>query len=683
MKSFTVNFLSILCLIFLQFSGSAQDIQWASSLDFVYNQYGDDVYSASKVLGKPDAAPYGTKNENAFTLKTEASFGTVVVNYERPQLVRNIIIIENHLPGRITNVILYDDTGSRYQVYKNGSNQVDLDNRSLIINVPENDYIVSKVEVNIDTQTYNGWSQIDAIGISQESDTRNIKIMLANEGLKNFYEELSYGDSKINLGPNINTDYNETRPVISPDGNVLYFCRQNYPENVRGIDDPQDIYYATYEGGNWSMAKNIGPPLNDIFANGVNSVSPDGNSLLLINQYEEFAPVQSGVSLTYKNGGRWNFPEKLTIKDYHNKSPYADFFLSSDGKALILAVEREDSYGDQDLYVSLDQWANTWSKPINLGKVINTPKAEFAPFLSADGKTLYFASEGHQGFGGSDIFFSERLDDSWLKWSEPKNMGSMINTPYWDAYYSTTAKGDFAYFVSTKDASAGSKDIFKIPLPKKIKPRPVLLVQGTLTDKESNKPLSANLEFISAEDNEVLGKATTNPIDGHYTLTLPVGYDFLVKAHSVGYVTKEDTLLVGDQTDYMEITKDISMGIIDVGKTVVMDKINFKQGEAILLEDSYPELKNLLQFLKENPGLVVEVGGHTDGTGSFSLNMKLSEKRVKMVKTYLQENGIEGKRIVPKAYGSTKPIASNSKEETRKLNRRVEIKILKNLNAAR
>ena len=678
MKLFTAYSLFVACFILFQIPAWSQDIQWASSLDFVYNEYGENDYSASKVLGKPDAAPFGVKHENAFTLKSEASFGTVVVSYERPQLVRSIIIIENHLPGRITSVILYDNSGTRYQVYKNGSSQVTTDNRSLIIHVPETNYMVSKVEVNLDTQTFNGWSQIDAIGITDEGDARNIKIKLADQGLKNFHEELSYGDSKTNLGPNINTSYNETRPVISPDGKVLYFCRQNYPENIRGTDDPQDIYYATLENGQWSTAKNIGTPLNDVFANGINSVSPDGNSLLLINEYTEFQPV-SGVSLTYKTREGWNFPERLTIKDYYNNNEYADFFLSSDGKALIMAIQRDDSEGDQDIYVSLDQWGNTWSEPISLGKVINTPKAEFAPFLSADGKTLYFASEGHKGFGGSDIFFSERLDDSWLNWSEPKNMGSMINSPYWDAYYSTTAKGDYAYFVSTKDAKAGSKDIFKIPLPKKIKPEPVLLLSGRLTDNQSTKPLFAQLEFKSLQSNEILGKATTNSKDGQYMVTLPIDHDYLVTSRAIGYITKEDTLYVGNRSKYTEMSKNIFMEVIEIGKTVVMERINFKQGEAVLLEESYPELERLLQFLQDNPNLVIELGGHTDGTGSYRLNMKLSEERVKIVKGYLQEHGIDGKKIVIKAYGSTKPLASNAREETRRLNRRVEIKILKYL----
>lgn len=679
MKLTFMNLLFIPCLIFCHLSVKCQEIQWASSLDFVYNEYNEHESSAAKVLGEPDAAPYGEKHENAFTLKSEAIFGTVVVNYDSPQLVRSVIIVENHLPGRITSVILYDNGGSRYQIYKNVSGQVAKDNRTLIIKVPETDYMVAKVEVNIDTQTYKGWSQIDAIGISGEKDTRIIKVKLAGKGLKNFHEELSYGDSKTNLGPNINTSYNETRPVISPDGKVLYFCRQNYPENTSGKEDPQDIYYSILENGQWSPAKNIGPPLNDAFANGVNSVSPDGNSLLLINQYSEFQPIENGVSLTYKTEDGWNFPEKLTLRDFYNHSEYADFFLSSDGKALIMAIERDDSQGDQDIYVSLDQWGNTWSAPINLGPVINTPKAEFAPFLSADGKTLYFASEGHSGFGGSDIFFSERLDDTWLNWSEPTNMGSMINTPDWDAYYSTTAKGDFAYFVSMKGAKSGSKDIFRIPLPKRIKPNPVLLLNGQLTDITSGLPVFAQIEFRSKQSNEILGKAITNSQDGKYMVTLPIDHDYLITSRSSGYLTKEDTLLVGERSEYTEISKNLVMEAIEIGKTVVMERINFKQGEAVLLEESYPELANLLQFLKDNPGLVIELGGHTDGTGSLRLNMKLSEERVKVVKGYLQEQGIDGKKIMIKAYGSTKPLASNAREETRKLNRRVEIKILKYL----
>ncbi len=671
------RFLSLILLSFVYFSGIGQNIQWASSLDFAYNLSDQNSYSANTVLGEPDAAPYGQLNEKAFRLNSEAGFGTVVVNFEQPLKVRNVVIIENNLPGRITSVLLYEENGTRLQVYSNGTMQVDADNRTLIINTPEIEYSISKVEVNIDTQTYQGWSQIDAIGITNEEDTDRLKLILANKGLGNFHEESSYGGYKLNMGPNINTEYNETKPVVSPDGKTLYFCRQNYPNNIRGIEDPQDIYFSKKIGNEWSKAENIGAPLNDIYANGVNSVSPDGNSLLLINQYSEFQPVQNGVSLSYKNKNGWQFPEKLNVVNYFNKSEYADFFLSSDGKALIMAIERDDSHGDQDLYVSLDQWGNNWSEPINLGNVLNTNKAEFAPFLAPDGKTLYFASTGHEGFGNSDIFYAKRLDDTWLNWSKPKNLGSMVNSADWDAYYSTTAKGDFAYFVSTKNGNTGSKDIFKIPLPKEIKPDPVLLVNGRLIDQITNKPINAKLEFRSSKSNEILGSAKTNPITGAYMVTIPTKNDYYITAQAKGYLTQSDTLLALDQKDYMEIRKNVRMESLEVGKKLIMHNINFEQSKAVLLDESYPELGRLTDFLSENPEIVVELGGHTDRTGSQKLNFDLSEERVKVVKAYLEKNGIDSKRMIIKAYGASQPVASNASEETRKLNRRVEVTILK------
>ncbi len=671
------RFLASLLVAMISFSSVGQEIQWASSLDFAYNLSDQANYSAKTVLGEPDAAPYGQLNDKAFRLNSEAGFGTVVVNFDQPLKVRNVVIIENNLPGRITSVLLYEENGTRYQVYSNGTTQVAANNRALIINTPEINYTISKVEVNIDTQTYQGWSQIDAIGITGEEDTDRLKLILADQGLSNFHEEASYGGYKINMGPNINTRYNETKPVISPDGKTLYFCRQNYPNNIRGVEDPQDIYISKMIGNTWSKAENVGAPLNDIYANGVNSVSPDGNSLLLINQYSEFQPVQNGVSLSYKGKNGWQFPEKLNIVNYYNKSEFADFFLSSDGKALIMAIERDDSQGDQDLYVSLDQWGNNWSEPINLGSVLNTNKAEFAPFLAPDGKTLYFASTGHEGFGSSDIFYAKRLDDTWLKWSKPKNLGSMVNSSDWDAYYSTTAKGDFAYFVSTKNGDTGSKDIFKIPLPKEIKPDPVLLVNGRLIDEASNKPINAKLEFRSAKSNEVLGSAKTNPITGAYMVTLPINNDYYISAQAKGYLTKSDTLLAIDKKDYLEIRKNVKMESLEVGKKLIMHNINFEQSKAVLLEDSYPELGKLADFLSDNPEIVVELGGHTDRTGSQRLNFDLSEERVKVVKAYLEKNGIDSKRMIIKAYGASQPIASNASEETRKLNRRVEVTILK------
>ncbi|MDN5200026.1 OmpA family protein [Fulvivirgaceae bacterium BMA10] len=655
----------------------SQQIQWASTVDFKFNEFKNSEASSAQALGIPNAFPHGSLNKNAFRLKSESTFGTLVVNYENAQEVRHVVIVESFVPGRITNVILHTLEGGRIQVYANDPYNHPRDSRTFCISVPESENLIAKVEVNIDTQELIGWPQIDAIGISEEANPNKLESVLLKLGLENIEEEMSFSEKKINLGSNINTHYNETKPVISPDGKTLYFCRQNFPANINGIVDPQDIYFSNLIGDSWSAAENIGEPLNDAFSNGVNTVSPDGNSLLLINEYDDREGSLNGVSLTYRTQDGWSVPERLNINDYYNLSEYADFFLSTDGKALIMAVEREEGYGDQDLFVSFDQWGNNWSEPLNLGAMINTSEAEFSPFLAADGKTLYFSSSGHGGFGKSDIFYTKRLDDTWLNWSKPKNLGSMINSPDHDAYYSTTAKGEYVYFVSSKGSNSGSKDIYRIQLPKEIKPEPVVMMAGSIIDSYTKKPVDATLVINNLKTKEESANVRTNPRNGEYIAVLPVGrnYEFFVQAK--GYLNILDTAHFAKYRQFTEVQKDIELERIEVGKTVVMKNIIFEQGEANLLSSSFPELERLVQFMNINPGIEIELGGHTDRTGSQKLNMELSERRVVVAKKYLVAKGVDEKRLKVKAYGSTQPIASNASEETRRLNRRVEIKILK------
>lgn len=656
----------------------AQDIQWASSIDFVFNEDNEVVLEATAILGPPDASPYGKLNENAISLSSEAAFGTIVVNYEKPQSVNKVIVVENYLPGKVVNVILFDENGTRYHVYDNHSNALPQDSRCLIINIPENDYKVSRVELNINTRLHKGWSQIDAIGITSNKNLEKLKEALTPYGIDHIQEELSYSDTRINLGKGINSLYDETKPIISADGKTLYFCRQNFPGNFGGTNDSGDIYSAQFVDGRWKKAKSFQPPLNNEYTNGINSVSPDGKSLLLMNQVFDGNTIEQGVSLSYLSEKGWSIPEKLVIKDFYNLSEYGDFFLSTSGKALLMAIEREDSEGDQDLYVSLDHWGNAWSEPINLGPKINSDQAEFAPYLSDDGKRLYFASEGHGGFGGSDIFYSDRLDDTWKNWSTPKNMGSLINSPYWDAYYSTTSAADFAFFASKKGSYGASKDIFKIELPREVKTNPVVTIVGQVVNKNTYEPLRGAIEIRSVVDGKVIGSTKANHQNGRYHITLPSGQDYELLSSAYGFHTFQTHVKIIASNFNQHVEKNIELEPFTVGETIILNDLNFVQSKAEMLDNAFHELNRLLLLLKENPDLIIELGGHTDGVGDADLNMKLSEDRVIVVKEFLVNSGIEDRRIELKAYGSSKPIASNNLEATRKLNRRVEITILSN-----
>ncbi|HEY5534944.1 MAG TPA: OmpA family protein [Ignavibacteria bacterium] len=487
---------------------------------------------------------------------------------------------------------------------------------------------------------------------------------------------------KTNLGPNVNSKSAELNPVISADGKTLYFTRRNHPENMgygkTEFDD--DIWISELDNnGGWTPAKNAGYPLNNNCFSSICSVSPDGTKMLLQGIFDKTVCKKNSDELylytSEKNKNGWSIPKKLNIPKFFNKNIYADFFLSNDGKFLLMAIENIDSYGDLDIYVSILDENNEWNAPLNLGIKVNTNLKEYSPFLAADNVSLYFSSKGHEGFGDADVFVARRLDDTWKNWSEPENLGQTINTSGADAYYVIPASGDFAYFVST-DNSIGAEDIFRVLLPGKVKPNPVVLISGKVIDVKTKQPIEADIVYELPPDGGILGSLKTNPENGEFKLTLPVGHNYGFRVNAKGYIFAWETFDAKKFKDYTEAEKIINLTPIEEGTTTKLNNIYFELGKSDLKTESYSELDKVVKFLNENPGVRIEISGHTDSTGNDIINDTLSENRAKNVRKYIVSNGIYEDRISYKGYGSKKPVASNDTPEGMRLNRRVEFTIL-------
>jgi outer membrane protein OmpA-like peptidoglycan-associated protein len=695
MKFFLKSTFWLFFTVLLSFhTASSEGIQWASKLVFQYNQYGDTDFSGHKVLGQPDALPYGTLNKNAFRLKHESGYGTLTVGFANPHQVSQVTIVENNTPGRIVKVVLFDTNGNEYEVYEGEPKKIDKSHNLFNIDLPKTPYKVAKIGIHVDTYVHAGWAQIDAVGVSENPSSEDLAARLginvmSEDGTKISNtktvtgEEPTFYAKKERLSDRVNSPFLESKPVISPDGNTLFFARKNCPYNTKGKKDEQDIYFSTLSDvGKWTEAKNMGRPLNDKYPNGVCSVTPDGNTLLVINAYGD-GFVYDGVSISRKKFGGWSKPKVQEIEGYHNLCGYQDYFLTNTGKVMLMALQMEETYGDQDLYVSFLVEKDYWSKPVNLGPVINTGKVEFAPFLASDNKTLYFSSNGHGGYGESDIFYTKRLDDTWQNWSEPINIGGEINTPSWDGYYAVAAKGDYAYFVSTagsfKKANLNptDEDIYRIALREEAKPDPVILITGRVFNSKTKQPIEASILYESLPIDDEGGIANSNPNNGEYKIILPIGKKYGFRAESEGFLSvsrNEDFLNI---TEYTEIERDLYLTPLEVGQVIQLNNLFFVQSKAEMLPESLPELERLYQLMMEQPGLEIELGGHTDNQGIYSANIRLSQLRADAVKQFLLDKGIAKKRINAKGYGPSKPVASNLNAETRKQNRRVEITILK------
>lgn len=442
-------------------------IQWAKELKFQSNNYGDSDFSGNQVLGPPDAFPFGVVHRNAYRLKNKSGYGEITVAYQYPTQVEQIIIVENNLTDRIDRIMLHDTDGNKHHVYSGESSVEEFSARILNLKIDKTPYKVEMISVHLNTLDKNGWAQIDAIGICESalSNDQFDKLIALN---KDYAERpVKYTNIREKLDKTINTFYREAKPILSPDGRFMYFARQNAPENYNGKKDDQDIYYSEKINGKWSEARNIGSPLNDKYPNGVCSISKDGNTLWVLNAYNEDGSVENGISATHRQeNGQWSKPEKLEIENFYNLGPYQDYYMCSDGQTLILALQREETYGDQDLYVSFKKKDSAWSRPANIGATVNTGMSEYAPYLSPEGEVLYFTSNGHSPEGKSEIYYSIRQDGSWLNWSEPKRVHEFTGEDFADAYFAIAPDMKDAYIVCTETGGTGQldKNIYRVQL---------------------------------------------------------------------------------------------------------------------------------------------------------------------------------------------------------------------------
>lgn len=265
----------------------------------------------------------------------------------------------------------------------------------------------------------------------------------------------------------VNTVYNEFGPMPTKDGKRLYFSRQGFPDNTGGAED-EDIWYSEFDEQtqSWKEAVNIGAPLNNASPNFITGIGREADTLLLANVYRKKGKMTAGVSISVMTDGQWSLPVPVNIEADYNLARRATYDVSHDRKTMVISQHKADTYGNLDLYVTFrkehrqQQYSGTES--INLGDVINTPADETSPWLAYDGRTLYFSSDGHDGYGRMDLFKSVRLDDTWTNWSKPENLGNGINSVYDDLSFNFNPTSRYAYF--SRGFSTQNSDIFTIDM---------------------------------------------------------------------------------------------------------------------------------------------------------------------------------------------------------------------------
>lgn len=676
MKRFLL--VSVLSVCFL-LKAQAQTVQWASKVIEFSSELTPVQYSAKQALGKPDVLPAGGQSPNAWAPDKPKRKEFLKLGYERPMSIRQIAIAESHNPSAIFRVLAYDEAGKEYVINTLNPMSVPLKGRMLNIFVEQTPYKVAAIKIEFDGAALPDYFGIDAVAITDS----NYPIIADIPKL----QLLASGIVIEALDKNVNSDYSELNPLLSPDGKTLYFSRRNHPQNIGGVNDKEDIWYSELDSsGHWMIAKNMGSKFNNEgpnFVNSIQSVTPDGKTALLLlgNKYMPNGKMVAGVSVSSNVGGVWTTPKALNIKNDYNFNEKANYFLTNNRQTLILSVEREDSHGDRDLYVSFMGSDSIWSEPLNLGDVVNSANEESAPFLAADDKTLYYSSKGFSGYGSSDIYVSRRLDDSWTSWSEPENLGPEINSPLEDLFFNIPAQSEYAYY--SRGVTETNTDIFRVRLPIVKSPDPWVTVKGKIIDAATGKPIASKIIYQRLPDGKELGIAQSNPETGEYEIRLPGGYLYGVRAEAKDKISESQNLdlrnITSDQTiEHKDFNLDpIQVATVQENVTINLNNVFFDFDKAILKPESFPELDRIVALMKERSGMQIEITGHTDNVGTEQYNMGLSQRRARAVVKYLTEKEIAAGRIKTQYFGESKPVDTNATKEGRRRNRRVEFKILK------
>jgi outer membrane protein OmpA-like peptidoglycan-associated protein len=585
--------------------------------------------------------------------------------------IQQIAVAESYNPSTVFKIFTYDKDGNEFLINTFTPRAISVKGRLLNVFFEMTNYDVHAVKIVLDGKAVPGYSSIDAIGVSDS----NIPIEVTVNVAENIREDIV----AERLSEKVNSSHSELRPLISPDGNTLFFSRRNHPDNIGGEKDLEDIWYSEkdLETGEWKEAKNMGLGLNNKGPNFISSITPDGNSVLLLlgNKYHNKGKMRAGVSVSQKTADGWSDPKPLNIKNNYNLSENANFYLSNSRKILLMSVQRTDTYGERDLYVSFLENEDNWSEPLNLGPVINTAHSELAPFLAADETTLYYSTKGFSGYGGNDIYVTRRLDDSWKSWTEPENLGPNINTDKDDEYFNIPASGEHAYY--SRAISENNLDIYRLQMPVFYKPAPVVLVKGKVYDSKTKKPIEAKILYEKLPEGMEIGEANSTEGTGDYQIILPSGAKYGYLAQSEGYLSINANIDLNNLTEYKEIEQDLYLVPIETEVVVRLNNIFFDFDKSDLKKESSPELNRLVQFLESFPDIAIEIRGHTDSKGSNLYNQKLSERRAKSVLDYITKNGINNKRVSSKGFGESVPITTNETDEGRTQNRRVEFIVIK------
>lgn len=500
----------------------------------------------------------------------------------------------------------------------------------------------------------------------------------------------------VNIGAGINTADPEYFPTITVDGKTILFTRRINDSRVSGSFKEQEDFYISHlsENNIWMKAEAMPENINTINNEGAPTIAADGRTLIFVGCPDasgtDYGADRTGrgscdLFITKRIGSRWlnpvNIPGGLNTSNWETQPS-----LSSDGKTLyfIRGTRGQGGVRSSDIYVSTLQDDGNWSVAKKLPDHVNSPEEEESVLIHPDGRTLYFASRGHRGLGGLDLFVT-RMDENG-NWSVPENLGYPINSQYDENSLMVSPDGEIGFFASNREGGFGDLDIYYFIMPEHLRPTKTLYFEGTVFDAVTRAPIPGKFHLIDLKTGKEVIRSEADKVTGEFMVSLPVNREYALNVEYPGYnfFSRNFNMISPDSLE--SIHMDVPLIPVGDATPVLLANVFFDYGKADLRPESFIELNKLKDFLNNNPTLKIEIGGHTDTRGDDKMNQQLSQDRAKSVMNYLVSQGIAASRLTAKGYGETQPVISDAeiaklktekeKEAAHQQNRRTEYKFI-------
>ena len=470
-----------------------------------------------------------------------------------------------------------------------------------------------------------------------------------------------------NMGDSINSTALEYLPSLTVDGNKMIFNRR--------INGDEDFYESNKINGVWQNAKPLAGKLNTNFNEGAQNISQDGEWLIFTGCNYPEGLGSCDLYISYKNkNGEWSEAENMG-RNINTDAWESAPSLSPDKRDLYFSSTRPGGFGGSDIWVSHRTENGRWQKPENLGPTINTSGDDGCPFIHADNQTLYFNSNGHAGYGLSDLFVSRKNEKG--EWQTPTNLGYPINTIDDEGSLIVSADGKTAFYASDKGDFKNGLDLYSFELREDIRAQKTFWVKGKIYDKKTNAGLPSSVELTTIDSGYVLSKLRTDE-EGNYLTTLPLGKSYAFSVNRKGYLFYSENFTLKDNVNDSPLVVNIGLQPLEKGSSIILKNIFFESKKFELQTTSFTELNKVAELLKENAALTIQISGYTDNVGKPADNLLLSINRAKAVITYLQSKGIDSKRLTGKGFGESNAIAPNTTEAGKSQNRRTELTVISN-----